>query len=99
MGLKIDFKFEISALVIRIFFEINFSNLARAAVSSPALVVTDGGGWVPKMFSDFAETLHNFSTLKVILFILGIKPENFLMGLKIDFKFEILEILVQKSHR
>ena len=59
----------------------------------------DGGWWVPKMFSDFAETLHTFSTPKVIFFILGIKRDNFLMGLKIDFKFEILEILVQKPHR
>ena len=62
-------------------------------------MVVDGGGWVPKMFSDFAETLHNFSTPKVIFFILGIKRDNFLMGLKIDFKFEIFEILVQKHHR
>ena len=40
MGLKIDFKFEISALVNPHFFEINFSNSARAAVSSPALVTS-----------------------------------------------------------
>ena len=61
-------------------------------------MVDGGGGWVPKMFSDFSETLHTFSTPKVIFFILGIKRENFLMGLKIDFKFEIFEILVQKPH-
>ena len=52
-----------------------------------------------KMFRKFVETLHTFSTPKVIFFILGIKRENFLMGLKIDFKFEILEILVQNPHR
>ena len=51
------------------------------------------------MFRKFVETLHTFSTPKVIFFILGIKRENFLMGLKIDFKFEILEILVQNPHR
>ena len=53
------------------------------------------GGWVPKMFSDFAETLHTFSTPKVIFFILGIKRENFLMGLKIDFKFEIFPLVIR----
>ena len=52
-----------------------------------------------KMFRKFVETLHTFSTPKVIFFILGIKRENFLMGLKIDFKFQILEILVQNPHR
>ena len=50
------------------------------------------------MFSDFAETLHTFSTPKVIFLLFGIKRENFLMGLKIDFKFQILEILVQNPH-
>ena len=54
----------------------------------------DGGwwmvdGWVPKRFFDFAETLHTYNTPKVIFFILGKKCDNFLMGLKIDFKFEI----------
>ena len=43
----------------------------------------------PKMFSDFAETLHVDSTPQVNIFIFGVKRENFLMGLKIDFKFEI----------
>ena len=52
-------------------------------------------GWGQKMFFDFAETLHTFNTPKVIYFILGKKCDNFLMGLKIDFKFEILEIYVQ----
>ena len=47
------------------------------------------------MFSDFAETLHTFSTPKVISFILGIKLENFLMGLKIDFKFEISALVIR----
>ena len=45
----------------------------------------------PKMFSDFAETLHVDSTPQVNIFIFGVKRENFLMGLKIDFKFEILQ--------
>ena len=40
-----------------------------------------------KRFSDFAETLHIDSTPKVIYFIFGVKRENFLMGLKIDFEF------------
>ena len=52
-----------------------------------------------KIFRKFPETWHTFSTPKVIFFILGIKRENFLMGLKIDFKFQILEILVQNPHR
>ena len=41
-------------------------------------------------FSDFAETLHTLSTPRVIYFVFGVKCENFLMGLKIDFKFWIL---------
>ena len=45
----------------------------------------------PKMFSDFAKTLHIDSTPKVIYFIFGVKRENIPMGLKIDFKFEILQ--------
>ena len=45
-----------------------------------------------KRFSDFAETLHIDSTPKVIYFIFGVKRENFLMGLKIDFKFEIFDL-------
>ena len=48
-----------------------------------------------KRFFDFAETLHFGSTPKVIFSIFGVWRENFLMGLKIDFWFEILEILVQ----
>ena len=51
-----------------------------------------------KRFSDFSETLHTFSAPKVIFLIFGVRRENFLMGLKIDFKFEILGILVQNPH-
>ena len=40
-----------------------------------------------KRFSDFAETLHIDSTPKVNFLIFGVKRENFLMGLKIDFEF------------
>ena len=40
-----------------------------------------------KRFSDFAETLHIDNTPKVIYFVFGVKSENFLMGLKIDFEF------------
>ena len=39
-----------------------------------------------KRFSDFAETLHIDSTPKVNFLIFGVKRENFLMGLKIDFR-------------
>ena len=46
-----------------------------------------------KMFSDFAETLHIDSTPKVNFLILGVKRENFLMGLKIDFEVENLGFL------
>ena len=42
------------------------------------------------LVSDFAETLHTLSTPRVIYFLFGVKCENFLMGLKIDFKFWIL---------
>ena len=48
-----------------------------------------------KMFRKFLETWHTFSAPKVIFLIFGVRRENFLMGLKIDFKFEILGILVQ----
>ena len=47
------------------------------------------------MFRKFLETWHTFSSPKVIFLIFGVRRENFLMGLKIDFKFEILGILVQ----
>ena len=53
------------------------------------MVVDGGGGWVTKMFSNFGDTLQTFSTPKVFFFFLGIKRENFLMGLKIDFKFVV----------
>ena len=43
-----------------------------------------------KRFSDFAETLHIDSALKVNVLIFGVKRENFLMGLKIDFEIENL---------
>ena len=43
-----------------------------------------------KMFRKFLETWHTFSAPKVIFLIFGVKRENFLMGLKIDFCFEIL---------
>ena len=36
--------------------------------------------------------MHIDSTPKVIYFIFGIKRENILMGLKIDFKFEIFDL-------
>jgi len=51
-----------------------------------------------KMFRKFLETWHTFSAPKVIFLIFGVRRENFLMGLKIDFKFEILGILVQNPH-
>ena len=46
-----------------------------------------------KSFSDFAETLHIDSTPKVNFLILGVKRENFLMSLKIDFEVENLGFL------
>ena len=46
-----------------------------------------------KQFSDFAETLHIDSTSKVNFLIFGVKRENFLMGLKIDFEVENLGFL------
>ena len=52
-----------------------------------------------KRFSDFAETWHTCSSDKINLEIFGVWRDNFLMGLKIDFKFQILEILVQNPHR
>ena len=48
------------------------------------------------MFRKFLETWHTFSAPKVIFLRFGVRRENFLMGLKIDFKFEILGILVKK---
>ena len=51
-----------------------------------------------KMFRKFLETWHTFSAPKVIFLIFGVRRENFLMGLKMDFKFEILGILVQNPH-
>ena len=52
-----------------------------------------------KMFRKFLETWHTCSSDKINLEIFGVWRENFLMGLKIDFKFEILGILVQNPHR
>ena len=51
-----------------------------------------------KMFRKFLETWHTFSAPKVIFLIFGVRRENFLMGLKIDLKFEILGILVQNPN-
>ena len=51
-----------------------------------------------KMFRKFLETWHTFSAPKVIFLIFGVRRENFLMGLKMDFKLEILVILVQNPH-
>ena len=53
------------------------------------------GGWDQKRFSDFAETLHIDSTPKAIFLLFRVWREKFLMGLKIDFLFEISGILVQ----
>ena len=50
-----------------------------------------------KMFRKFFETWHAFSTHKVIFLIFGAWRENFLMGLKIDFKFEILGIFLGRK--
>ena len=47
----------------------------------------------PKMFFDFAETLHIDSTPKVNFLVFGVKRENFLVGLKIDFEVEKLGFL------
>ena len=52
-----------------------------------------------KSFSDFAENFVICSSDKINLVIFGVLRENFLMGLKIDFKFEILGNLVQNPHR
>ena len=41
-----------------------------------------------KMFRKFIETWHTFSAPEVIFLIFGVKRENFLMGLKINFKFD-----------
>ena len=46
-----------------------------------------------KRFSDFAETWLIDSTPKVNFLIFGVKRENFLMGLKIDFEVENLGFL------
>ena len=51
-----------------------------------------------KMFLKFLETWQTFSAPKVIFLIFGVRRENFLMGLKMDFKFDILGILVQNPH-
>ena len=66
----------------------------------------DGGGggwWWMDGSQKCSPILLKLCTLLVLLkffyFILGIMRENFLMGLKIDFKFEILEIYVQKPNR
>ena len=48
---------------------------------------------VKKKFSDFSQNLHIDSTPKVNFLIFGVKRENFLMGLKIDFEVENLGFL------
>ena len=65
--------------------------------------MTDGGGggggwwmvdgWSKKKFSDFGQNLHIDSTPKDNFLIFGVKRENFLMGLKIDFEIENLGFL------
>ena len=65
------------------------STPAYSSIDGQMVVVLDGG----KKGSLILLKLYTFSTP------FGIKRENFLMGLKIDFKFEILEILVQKPQR
>ena len=57
------------------------------------VVVVDGGGWSKKKFSDFSQNLHIDSTPKVNFLVFGVKRENFLMGLKIDFEVENLGFL------
>ena len=57
------------------------------------VVVVDGGGWSKKKFSDFSLNLHIDSTPKVNFLVFGVKRENFLMGLKIDFEVENLGFL------
>ena len=57
-----------------------------------------GGGWSKKKFSDFAQNFFRCSSDKINLEIFGVLRNNFLMGLKINFKFEILGILVQNPH-
>ena len=49
-------------------------------------------------FSDFAENFVIYSSDKINFEIFGVLRNNFLMGLKINFKFEILGILVQNPH-
>ena len=61
-------------------------------------MVVDGGGWSKKKFSDFAQNFFRCSSDKINLEIFGVLRNNFLMGLKINFKFEILGILVQNPH-
>ena len=49
-----------------------------------------------KKFSDFSQNLHIDSTPKVKFLIFGVKRENFLMGLKIDFEVENLGLNLLK---
>ena len=55
--------------------------------------MVDGGGWVEKKFFNFSQNLHIDSTPKDNFLIFGVKRENFLMGLKIDFEVENLGFL------
>ena len=49
-----------------------------------------------KKFSDFSQNLHIDSNPKVNFLIFGVKRENFLMGLKIDFEVENLGLNLLK---
>ena len=53
----------------------------------------DGGWWVEKKFFNFSQNLHIDSNPKDNFLIFGVKRENFLMGLKIDFEVENLGFL------
>ena len=53
------------------------------------------GGWVEKKFFNFSQNLHIDSTPKDNFLIFGVKRKNFLMGLKTDFKVEILRFSLQ----
>ena len=52
-----------------------------------------------KRFFNFTETWHSFSTWKVNIFIFGVKRNNSLVGLQIDFNLEILGVLAQHPPR
>ena len=70
----------------------DFSNWKK----NPLKVEKSGVFHDQKSFSDFAENFVIYSSDKINFEIFGVLRNNFLMGLKINFKFEILGILVQK---